>query len=252
MAVGGAGAEAGAGLSPPSLEEIFKNATEMIETHAKREDGSTLPFCEPVLKEIRESYPLLLPLVGEREEGHPSEAVGTHKTPTFIGVSRFARVVTPSDPKPKNSVWVEIPIETGYRCSIVDSREKAIHDGRDGYVCFLADTDLLLRGPGSGRFLYESRNNERGYVHQYGSVSAEGGGTVLLEIQNNNLYLRDELSRDAFATNDNAAAAGAGKAKKPTTSRAGGAGAGPPLPRKRTRTRRQKHRKHNTRRRHTF
>ena len=244
----------GAGASPPSLEDIFKNATEMIEAHAKREDGSTLPFCEPVLEEIRESYPLLLPLVGEREERHPSDAIGTHKIPTFLGVSRFARVMNPDDPKPNNSVWVEVPIETGYRCSIVESREEAIHDGHDGYVCFLADTPLLLRGPGTGRFLYESRKNEKGYVHQYGSVPAEGGGTVLLEIQNNNLYVRDELSRDAFATNDNAAGgagaaagAGAGKAKKPTTPRA--AGAGPPLPRKRTRRRRQTHRNHKTRRR---
>jgi hypothetical protein len=241
MAAGGAGGSS-------SLLDLFERADQTI-----RENASLHKFGESVLPEIRLKYPYLLPMVDERatKEGHPScdeKDIGKHKTPVFIGVSRFARVVRPAGVKPINSVWVEIPIEAGYRCSIVESSEKAMCDGRDGYVCFLADTDLLLVDSEIGRFTYECDRNEKGYLYHYGFVRSEKGESVRLEIDSNNLYLRDALMPNALVTSDNdaeaEAGAGAGKAKatKPKTPRAGGAGAGPPLPRKRTRTRRQKHR----------
>jgi len=250
-AAGGAGAGgAGAGASEShSLSDIFKEAVEMITAN-----GSSHSLGEPVLEEVQMRYPFLLPTVGERvkKEGHPpckETNIGKYKTPVFIGVSCFARVVR-SDSKPKNSVWVEIPPDAGERCCLVDSKDKALRYGRNGYVCFLKDTRLVFMNDCT----HECKKAD-GYMWQYGYVPAENGGTVYLEIENKHLYIDKELSNEAFVTSDNeagagaGAAAGAGKATKQKTPRGGGAGAGPTLPRKRTRRRRQTHRKHTTRRR---
>jgi len=236
MAAGGAGGSS-------SLSDLFKNADQMI-----RENASLHKFGEPVLEDVKARYPYLLPMVDERatKEGHPfcdEKHIGEHKTPVFIGVSCFARVEH-GNSKPIHSVWVEIPPDAGEHCCVVESRDKALRYGRDGHVCFLIDTRLVLS---KGRIHECAEKN--GIMWQYGDVVSETGGTVRLEIENKHLYVDEQLSRDALVTSDNDAEAEAGggagkatKATKPKTPRAGGAGAGPPLPRKRTRTRRQKHR----------
>ena len=243
MAAGGAGV----GGASPSLLELFTYADQTIRANALSHS-----FGDAVLPEIRRKYPRLLPMVGERakKEGHPSckeKDIGKHKTPVFIGVSCFARVEH-GNSKPLNSVWVEIPSDAGEHCCVVESRDKALRYGLDGYVCFLEDTRLVLS---KGR-THECAEKS-GIMWHYGDVVSETGGTVRLQIENKHLFLDEQLSRDALVTSDNEAGAGAGKATKatkatkPKTPRggaggAGGAGAGPPLPRKRTRTRRQKHR----------
>lgn len=228
MAAGGAGGS-------PSLDKLFTYANQTIRANALSHS-----FGDAVLPDVKEKYPRLLPMVGERakKEGHPSckeKDIGDHKTPVFIGVSCFARVEE-GDSKPLNSVWVEIPSDAGEHCCVVESRDKALRYSLDGYVCFLDDTRLVLS---KGR-THECAEKS-GIMWHYGDVVSETGGTVRLEIENKHLFLDEQLSRDALVTSDNeaGAAGGAGKATKPKTPRggAGGAGAGPPLPRKRTRQR---------------